>query len=50
MKINVIYCDNRKAIIPVAGMALTDVRAKIEELNAQPEVYKAYLTGLKFKF
>ena len=49
MKINVIYCDNRRTMIPCGHLTLEWVRAKLEELNAQPEVYKAYLAGLKFK-
>jgi hypothetical protein len=47
MKINVIYCDNRRTMIPCGHLTLEWVRAKLAELNAQAEVYKAWMTHVK---
>ena len=47
MKINVIYCDNRRTMIPCGHLTLEWVRAKLAELNAQAGVYKAWMTHVK---
>ena len=43
-QINVIYCNNNRAIIPCIDMSEQEVQAKLEELRAMPEVFGAWIT------
>ena len=51
-KINIVYMDNRKAQIVCVGAGnehwdKEEIQGMLDYYNRQPEVYHAYVTGIK---